>query len=307
MKTEDMSKAEISDYVEGECTLTSPILTYANGQRIYFDVYAGTGCTMEKYSESYENGDFANSLTGYNGLNGTGNQNNCLLFYAFNDDGGDTINLILDHNTTDGTYWTDANTYVNADGPITVLSELKTDTASWNGTLTPEDYIVSQGEDEYDTYGNYTIPYATDANGAYKARLITAQDIAQITGADVKDELLFNENTTGATYYFYFDSLKDSASNTCISGDTTGCSYGWLYDRTDISCKTYGCYNNSDTSSRGYWTSTSALGLPLAAWIVGKEGILYHDNICDNLSDIRPVIEVLKSKVTPGVAPVIPE
>ena len=45
---------------------------------------------MEEYASSYDNtiGDFRNSLTGYNGLNGSNGQNSCLLFYAFNYEGG---------------------------------------------------------------------------------------------------------------------------------------------------------------------------------------------------------------------------
>ena len=303
-KTEDMAKAEISDYVEGECTLTVQPTTYANGQRVYFDVYAGTGCTMEKYSESYENGDYANSLTGYNGLNGTGKQNNCLLFYAFNDDGGETINLILDHNTIGITYWTNSSTSSNTDGPITVLSELKTATANWNGTITPADYSVEQ-----EGYGNYTIPYTTDANGVYKARLITAQEIAQITGADTKEGLMFNESSTSYRNSFYFDSLSSSASDTCKSGNTTGCSYGWLYDRTSIYCKVYGCYNNADSSMSGYgyWTSTSGHGNSGFVWNVDRDGYLHSTSVRNaDVYGARPVIEVLKSKVSPGVAPVIP-
>ena len=135
-KNEKMTKAQISEYVEGEC---NPFLTYANGQRVYFDVVKGTGCTMEEYASSYDSTalDYQNSLTGYNGVDKTGNQNSCLLFYAFNDEGGTTVNLLLDHNTIGTDYWTDADTDSNANGPITVLNDLKTATTSWNGTITP--------------------------------------------------------------------------------------------------------------------------------------------------------------------------
>ena len=40
--------------------------------------------------------------------------------------------------------------------------------------------------------------------------------------------------------------LKQSSSSTCTAGNTTGCKYGWLYDRTGTTCKAYGCLNNSD-------------------------------------------------------------
>ena len=72
--------------------------SYDNGQIVYFDVTTGKKCT--NYHED-------NSITEYNGIYEgdnstitTENQNGCLKFYAFNDEYGDKINLILDHNTT---------------------------------------------------------------------------------------------------------------------------------------------------------------------------------------------------------------
>jgi len=300
-KTSEMSKAEISNYSEETCYI--PYL-YKNGQRVYFDVEKGTGCTMEEYAKSYENEDFSNSLTGYNGLNGTGNQNNCLLFYAFNDDGGNKINLILDHNTTGTTYWTDSSTSKSINGPITTLSKLKDKTDSWNGTIIPKNYTVYQEKDGT-IYGNYIIPYATDANGSYKARLITAQEIAQITGADKKEGIMFDERTTRD--WFCFDSLTYNRSDTCKLGDITGCQYGWLYDRTSTSCEDYGCYNNADSNVYGYWTGTSMFGYTSYAWNVFYQGFWRDFNVNASARGVRPVIEVLKSKVTPGEAPIIPQ
>ena len=301
-KTDGMEKAEISDYVEGECVIEFPI--YANGQRVYFDVVKGTGCTMEEYASSYDSTalDYQNSLTGYNGVDKTGNQNSCLLFYAFNDEGGTTVNLLLDHNTIGTDYWTDADTDSNANGPITVLNDLKTATTSWNGTITPENYSVAQTG-----YGNYTIAYQTEG---YKARLITAQEVAKITGADTKEGLLFDESTTSYDKWFYFDSLSSSVSSTCTSGDTSGCQYGWLYDRTSTSCKDWGCYNNADAGMTGwgYWTGTSAPGDSNYAWLVGDYGALDFDSLSTigDSSGGRPVITVLKSKLSPGEAPIQP-
>ena len=298
-KTDGMEKAEISDYVEGECVIEFPI--YANGQRVYFDVVKGTGCTMEEYASSYDSTalDYQNSLTGYNGVDKTGNQNSCLLFYAFNDEGGTTVNLLLDHNTIGTDYWTDADTDSNATGPITVLNDLKTATTSWNGTITPENYRVAQTG-----YGNYMIAYQTEG---YKARLITAQEVAKITGADTKEGLLFDESTTSYSKRFYFDSLSSSESSTCKSGDTSGCQYGWLYDRTHTPCKNRGCYNNADVTTYGYCTGTSAPGTSSYAWFVDYFGGLGINGVDhSNFLGARPVITVLKSKLSPGEAPIQP-
>ena len=280
-----------TDYVEDECEIPNP---YANGKPIYFDVVNGVGCT--NYHPD-------NSLTGYNGIyegeNSTAtteNQNSCLKFYAFLYNEGDTeVNLLLDHNTTGKTYWTDSSTSSNANGPITVLSELKTATDSWAGTITPANYTVTQTG-----YGNYTIPYTTNS---YKARLITADEIAQITG-----NTSFDESTTSSSNYFFFDTNTTNQAVDCKSGDTTGCDYGWLYDRTNTACTTYGCYNNADSGMTGfgYWTSTAAFGNSRSAWGVRSDGGLinyYVDYV--NLGDVsigafhgvRPVITVLKSNL----------
>ena len=318
-KNETMIKAEISDYVEGEC---NPVTMYTNGQRVYFDVVKGTGCTMEEYASSYDSTalDYQNSLTGYNGVDKTGNQNSCLLFYAFNDEGSSTINLLLDHNTTGTDYWTESGNYSSANGPITVLNDLKTATTSWNGTITPENYSVAQTGS-----GNYTIAYQTEG---YKARLITAQEIAKITGGDTREGLLFNESTSDYNSGFIFDEYVASLYKQFDEGTLTDSEYveqvlayyaantvvnGWLYDRTHTSCKDYGCYNNADAgmTGLGYWTGTSALGSRFSAWFVGVGGLNAElsDLIIVAFSDYlgaRPVITVLKSKLSPGEAPIQP-
>ena len=221
-------------------------VTYKNGQEVYFNVDNGTKCASSDYME-------ANSNTGYNGINPSSEQTSCLKFYAFNDDGGNTVNLILDHNTTASVAWNDTYTddddnIINAKGPKEVLEQLKSDTDEWKGTITPSNYTMDQTEQE--SNANYTIKYKDEG---YKARLITAQEIATITGYTGWDEKT-------ATNSFYFDSKTKTESDTCKSGNTTGCGYGWLYDRTNKSCTTYGCLNNSDQTTNGYWTASSRAG-----------------------------------------------
>ena len=273
---------------------------YENGDVVYFDVT--TGKTCDNYTEE-------NSNTGYNGINGTGNQNGCLKFYVFNDYGSDKLNLLLDHNTTATVAWTSKEDYLNLGGkdlstdegacqkvghcvineygPITLLAQLKNDTDSWKGTIIPSNYIMDQRGQASNTY--YTIDYS-----AYKARLITAQEIAQITGNTTWDEKLSTDSD-----YYYFDTNKRSASTTCTNGNTKECKYGWLYDRTNTSCTTYGCLNNSDGTINGYWTSSSNAVYSIYAWHVHYNGLVLSDYVdASSYCGVRPVIEVLKSKLS---------
>ena len=267
----------IIEYVDGECEL--PKLPYEdNGSIIYFDVTTGTKC--KNYHED-------NSLTGYNGTSSTkttNNQNGCLKFYSFNYEETDIkVNLLLDHNTTAATYW--SNLGQNASGPDGALTQLKTDTNSWIGTEILENYTVTQ-----EGYGNYTIPYGDEK---YKARLISANEVAKIT-----QNMSFDENTTSHRSYFFFDTNTQTASTTCIEGNITGCQYGWLYDRTSPICKNSGCLNNAKPSTWGYWTGTSTFTNQSDAWIVLSGGSIGDDGVgVDGAYGIRPVIEVLKFKL----------
>ena len=310
-------------YLEG-CTVNADTkkynygkkLYYANGDVVYFDIEKGKSCTEEEYKKSYSTdfngGDYLNSKTGYNGyinidatyeyLTGMiisveyyktqklDKQNTCLKFYAFNDEeGSTTVNLILDHNTmavkewinqtdyADDTNWNNRNR--SSKGPITLLRQLKEDTKEWQGLETPKNYTDARG---------YTINYTTLG---MKARLIEAKEIAQITG--YKN---WNDN------FYYFDTNTSSLSDTCKFGNTTRCKYGWLYDRTSINCKAYGCLNNADLSMgvAGYWTSSANTSDLNTAWYVYREGFLSYWANVDYMKGygVRPVITVLKSNLS---------
>ena len=242
--------------------------TYSNGEIVYFNVTSGTKCSSSNYAETQSN----------NGV-----KSGCMKFYAFNYDGGDTVNLLLDHNTTATVAWNSNNS--NASGPKEVLTQLKADTDEWNGTITPSNYTMYQTGETSDA--KYTIDYS-----GYKARLITAQEVATITG-----NTSWNEKNANSMYYL--DTNTMTASTTCTSGDTSGCKYGWLYDRTNKSCTTYGCLNNSDKSVDGYWTATSRADVSLFAWEVSCKGYVHDYRVNNGISNgVRPVIEVLKSKLS---------
>ena len=259
--------------------------TYENGEEVYFNVTSGTKCTSSE------------------AVSTTGTKSGCMKFYAFNDDGGSTVNLLLDHNTTGSFAWISQTDYISAGGtksdygtygksdkgPLTLLTQLKTDTASWAGTETPSNYTMAQTGQT--SNANYTIDYSS-----YKARLITAQEIATITGNTSWDEKVAAESD-----WYYFDSKTSTASTTCTSGNTTGCSYGWLYDRTNTNCTSFGCLNNEDsaTTGYGYWTASSLASRSEYAWLVFLNGTV-NSNAISGFGftvGVRPVIEVLKSKL----------
>ncbi len=278
--------------VTGDVTVTivgEEIQPYKNGEVVYFNVDNGTKCTSSDYTETQSN---------------VGVKEGCMKFYAFNDDGGDTLNLILDHNTTALVAWVSKADYIaaggedlsndddcqnygycskNKFGPVTLLKKLKSDTASWQGTIIPSNYTMDQSTQG--SKAKYTIEYSS-----YKARLITAQEIAQIT-----ENTSWNEKT--ASNWYYFDSKTTTASTTCKSGNTTGCGYGWLYDRTSTDCTTNGCLNNSNVYTDGYWTASSRAAGSRYAWRMVPSPHVFDSSVGGGFG-VRPVITILKSKLS---------
>ena len=238
-------------------TVTVENRVYANGTAVYFNPVTGIKCTEGQ----------AVSITG--------TKTGCMKWYTFNDGGSttDTINLILDHNTTAVVAWNSSGN--NVSGPINVLTQLQTDTSSWAGVQTRTDsYSLSNGA------ATYTINYST-----YKARLISASEIAEIT-----DNSSFFEAITPYTSWFYLD----SNNQTQIATTTGASNYDWLFDYTN-GCTSYGC-NISDASNYGYWTSTAVSGNTNNAWFVRRSGTLYSGNVdYAALCGVRPVITISKS------------
>ena len=248
--------------------------TYANGEVVYFNVTTGEKCSSSEYTETQSN---------------TGTKTGCMKFYVFNDDGGSNVNLLLDHNTTATVAWNSSGS--NASGPKKVLNQLKEDTKFWVGTITPENYSIDQSNQTSET--KYTVDYSS-----YKARLITAQEVATITG-----NTTWNEKTSISD--FFFDTNTTTASDTCKydystkTSVTTGCKYGWLYDRTGKDCTNKGCLNNSDQETYGYWTISPRASYSGYAWNVTSGASLYSKDVDnDYYYGVRPVITVLKSKLS---------
>ncbi|MDD3453496.1 MAG: prepilin-type N-terminal cleavage/methylation domain-containing protein [Bacilli bacterium] len=228
---------------------------YENGTAIYFNPETGLKCTVGE------------------ALSTTGTKTGCMKWYTFNDnESSNTVNLILDHNTTATVAWN--STESNVSGPTNVMTQLASDTSSWAGVPTRTDsYSVSNGT------ATYTINYST-----YKARLITAREIATITGNSS-----FVEVTATTSNWFYLDGGQTQTAT------TTGASnYDWLFDYTN-DCTSYGC-NIADASNYGYWTSTAVSGDTYYAWYVGRCGDV-GSNYVDDMDSfgVRPVITIPKS------------
>ena len=101
---------------ESNCNIEIPqVTTYANGTVVYYNPVTNTKCTSSE------------------AVSATGTKTGCMRWYAFNDEGTSTINLLLDHNTTAKVAW--ASTGTNANGPVEVKTQLESDTASWNKSI----------------------------------------------------------------------------------------------------------------------------------------------------------------------------
>ena len=209
---------------------------YENGTAIYFNPETGKVCNQN------------------DAISTTGTKTGCMKWYTFNDEGSkaETVNMILDHNTTAGVAY-------NSTGSNSEMKEVKTalesDTSTWDKSL--------------------------------KARLITANEVAKITG-----NTSFDEKTSTYDKYFYLD----SNNTTQVANSTNKSKYAWLYDYT-YGCKGYGC-NIEDSSTWAYWTSTPVAGGTDRAWRVFSFGSLDYYEVNDTRYGLRPVITISKSIIS---------
>ncbi len=182
-----------------------------------------------------------------------GTKSGCMKWYVFNDGGelSSTVNMILDHNTTAYSIW-------NSSGSNSEMKEvavtLQNDTKSWSEEIKPT------------------------------VRLITANEVAKITGNDT-----FDQDVSTYDKWFYFD----SNSQTKVATTKGASHYAWLYDYT-LDCTSFGC-NIASSSTGGYWTSTPIVNSN-RAWRIDRDGRLCWGDVNNNNGrGIRPVITILKS------------
>lgn len=202
----------------------------------------------------------------------TGNNYGCMKWYTFNDDGenASTINLLLDHNTTATIAWNSSGN--NADGMNQVKTALENNTSEW---------VVD-------------------------ARLITADEVAKIIGADSDETIKWSSAKTYGTdnietnsSWIYLDGSGNTYSGwqqqtVYVQGTS---SYWWLFDRTNT-CTGYGC-RTADGSNYGYWTSTPINGKSNAAWSIIRGDSLSWVNVNSTVDcGVRPVITISKSAIS---------
>ncbi len=120
------------------------------------------------------------------------------------------------------------------------------------------------------------------------ARLITANEVAKITGNTGFDA------TQSGQSWFCFDTNKSDNTNYCAKAQGTS-QYPWLFDYT-YECTSRGC-NTPDSSTKGYWTSTSYTGATVYAWHVSYGGNLRYTPVTYTDIGVRPVITISKSNV----------
>ena len=216
----------------------------------------------------------------------------CMTWYVLNDHGS-KVDLLLDHDTTALLNWisqTDYEKEINAEtikneygityqnnivptyewnggnhakGPLTALKQLDDDTKYWSDSLKRNDgYSVS-----FTNIASQSINYTIDYTG-YKARMVKAEEIADITGVSKSTE----EGGKG------FDIENKLQSDVSIDPK-----YDWIYSNTGV--------NNG-----GYWTSSAAAYGPSIAVVIFTPGKLSTiSGGVTNKSGVRPVITVSKS------------
>jgi len=97
---------------------------FDNGEVVYFNPNTGLSCNKE------------------DAVSTTGTKDGCMKWYAFLDNSGSKIKLILDHNTTPIVAW-------NIDGgqtPVTALAQLQNDITNWNDDIKSTARLISSSE-----------------------------------------------------------------------------------------------------------------------------------------------------------------
>jgi len=275
---------------------------------VYFNPESGI-CTKTDYENNEEN------------LGKTG----CMKWYAYSENLDETINMILDHNTTSNIDWVNIEDYSiqegntvgitypqgyelgvyqtggnHSSGPITALKQLKSDTDSWMDSLKRNDTYNQSIINKNNQNIEYTINYQN-----YKARLITAEEVATMTYAFDEQKyggLGFTMNNT-TQIYFYLDGKQGTVQNwkTKIHNTKGASKYSWLFDNNGKDathlCESYGCTYNPIESmyTYGYWTSSANASQVTDAWTIDYDGTLYNNAVAKVNRGIRPVITVNKN------------
>ena len=212
---------------------------------------------INKYENGYSvyyNPTTGEKCTESEAVSTTGTKSGCMKWYAFNDNKNSSTVNLL-------------------------LDHNTTAKVAWNSSGSNETEMKEVKEALENDTNNWKVP----------ARLITANEIAKITNHPT-----FDSNKTGQTLYCLATNKQDSTSMPYCNKETN-ISMNWLFDYTY--CKEgsndWGCSHN-DTSTYGYWTSTSYTGSSSNAWYVDRDGGLDNRPVSITSRGVRPVITISK-------------
>ena len=205
----------------------------------------------------------------------TGTKTGCMKWYVIKESGtsDETVDVILDHNTTATVAWNSNGSNASMGE---VATQLATDATGWTSGLNP--------------------------------RLITADEIAHIVGADSESTIKWSSSKNYGTddienksSWFYLDGSGTTYSSSDgwqkqVATSQGASNYKWLFDYTN-GCRSYGC-NEEESSNYGYWTSSPVSDISSSAWFVGYYGSLGNYYVgTGNDFGVRPVITIDKSKL----------
>ncbi len=219
----------------------------------------------------------------------------CMKWYVYKDD-GKNYTMILDHNTSGNVAWN--NNKYTIDNPAIVMERLQDDTKDWQEVIKRETRLIRANEIAEITGANRTDTIKWDSNKKYVGG----------TPTDIETEVAdFYLNGKGTDY----TKSGWGSSHVRETGDSK---YAWLYDYTALctqSTPEYGCNivdNNTyptdtkDSTYRarieGYWTSTPSNEVA-AAFLVKYSGMLIRWSAYKNTTyGVRPVITIPKTYVS---------
>ena len=212
--------------------------------------------------------------------------------------------------------------YLNPVSPTTICKQSDINTNYGTNPVDPQDkktgcmkwYIYGETNDKYiaildhnttaqvSNFASASTQLTSDTsnwNSSITRRLITADEVAKIAGADTV------LNFSASLYnWFYLDGSygTDAIWQTQVANTSNKSYYAWLYDylafNDSFLCTTSGCnYNPSSTYySQAYWTSSSlTVNKWPSVWAVSYEGDLNAYARGSDIFGVRPVIEFDKS------------
>ena len=220
-------------------TFDNNITKYKNGDVVYFNPVTAKSCSSSE------------------AVSTTGTKDGCMKWYAFLDEGGDTVNLLLDHNTTAYVKW---NSNSSGTTPDTANAQLQNDTTNWNTNIKTTVRLISASE--IHQIAPSISSYQWTQNGSNNYYFQTGNDTA------------YQGTTSSNKYSWLFDNLSGCETYGCNNND-----YG-----------SYAYWTSSLRTSGTAWLVQYYGGLNYIN--VTTDG---SSNGSDIFNGLRPVITINKS------------